>query len=164
MNELWQTAEPYILTIVGAFGGGSIIYLLARVLLGQLIARAATIYDVNSIANKVADKLGGKTIDVDITSLVDSKLRAATNLLSSDVNKVVAETNSYKRLLVLIGAALTHLKMLTAEERAALVAAVNELDNTYVPPEREVVATVKLESIPVHTKPASEDSQNINLG
>lgn len=154
MNEIWQTVEPYILTIVGALGGGSIIYVIARILLGRLINKALAVYDINAIANKVADRLGGKTIDIDITSIVEKRLKGISDLLSAQVKTVADETNSYKHLLALIGEALAHLKMLTDEERAELIKAVRELDSEYNPPEKEVVATVKLEPISISAQSA----------
>ena len=154
MNEIWQTVEPYILTIVGALGGGLIIYVIARILLGRLINKASAVYDINAIANKVADRLGGKTIDIDITSIVEKRLKEISDLLSAQVKTVADETNSYKHLLALIGEALAHLKMLTDEERAELIKAVRELDSEYNPPEKEVIATVKLEPITISAQSA----------
>lgn len=165
MNEIWNTVEPYILTIVGALGGGTVIYTLARILLGRLINKASAVYDVNKLADKVADKLGGKTIDVDITSIVEKRLKEISEALAQEVAKVSDETNSYKHLLALIGVALSHLKMLTDEERAALVKAVNELESGYMPPEKEVIATVKLEPIEMPAQEATAAKSNaVNFG
>lgn len=161
MNEIWNIVEPYILTVVGALGGGSIIAVIARIICGRLINKASASYDVNKIADKVADKLGGKTIDVDITSIVEKRLKEISNELSKEVGKVADETNSYKHLLALIGEALTHLKMLTDEERAELVKAVQELDAQFVPPEKEVVATVKLE--PIKSPEAVSEQADSNI-
>lgn len=164
MNEIWNIVEPYILTIVGALGGGSIIAVIARIICGRLINKASASYDVNKIADKVADKLGGKTIDVDITSIVEKRLKEISDKLSKEVGKVADETNSYKHLLALIGEALTHLKMLTDEERAELVKAVQELDAQFVPHEKEVVATVKLEPIKSpETATEQADSNVVNM-
>lgn len=165
MNEIWQIVEPYILTVLGALGGGSIIAIIARILCGRLIGKTARIYDVNALADKVANKLGGKTIDVDITTLTESKLQEICNRLSAQVCEVSRETNSYKHVLALIGAALTKLKMLTDDERAALIQAVKELDEQFVPPEKEVIATIKLEPITVSdASPQSiADEKAVNL-
>ncbi len=165
MNEIWTTVEPYILTIVGALGGGSIIAVIARIICNRIINKASSAYDMNALADKVADKLGGKTIDIDITSIVEKRLKEISAKLAEQVGKVADETNSYKHLLALIGEALTHLKMLTDEERADLAAAIKELDAQFVPPEREVVATVKLE--PIETlelsSAAASDTATVNM-
>ncbi len=164
MNEIWQTVEPYILTIVGALGGGSIIYVIARILLGRLINKASAVYDINAIANKVADRLGGKTFNVDITAIVEQRLKEISEKLSAQVKTVADETNSYKHLLVLVGTALAHLKMLTDEERAELIKAVQELDSEYKPPEKEVIATVKLEPIEISEPTVQDKANTVNFG
>lgn len=163
MNEIWQTVEPYILTVVGALGGGSIIYVIARILLGRLINKASSVYDINAIANKVADKLGGKTIDIDITSIVEKRLKEISEKLSDQVKTVADETNSYKPLLACIGMALSHLKMLTDDERAELIKAVQELDSEYVPPEKEVITTIKLEPITTIESSIENKPQTVNM-
>ena len=164
MNEIWQTVEPYILTIVGALGGGSIIYVIARILLGRLINKASAVYDINAIANKVADRLGGKTFNVDITAIVEQRLKEISEKLSAQVKTVADETNSYKHLLVLVGTALAHLKMLTDEDRAELIKAVQELDSEYKPPEKEVIATVKLEPIEISEPTVQDKANTVNFG
>lgn len=72
MNEIWNTVEPYILTLVGALGGGSIIAIIARIICSRIINKASAAYDINALTSKIADKLGGKTIDIDISSVVRS--------------------------------------------------------------------------------------------
>ena len=164
MNEIWQTIEPYIMTIVGALGGGSIIAVIGRVICSRIMNKASEAYDVNKIADKVADKLGGKTIDIDITSIVEKRLKEISAALAKQVGKVADETNSYKHLLALIGAALTHLKMLTDDERQALTKAVQELDASFKPIERDVVATVKLEPIEIKPEPSIvADAETVNM-
>ena len=122
------------------------------------------VYDINAIANKVADRLGGKTIDIDITSIVEKRLKEISDLLSAQVKTVADETNSYKHLLALIGEALAHLKMLTDEERAELIKAVRELDSEYNPPEKEVIATVKLEPIEISEPTVQDKANTVNFG
>ena len=159
MNEIWNTVEPYILTLVGALGGGSIIAIIARIICSRIINKASAAYDINALTSKIADKLGGKTIDVDISSVVEKRLSE----IAAQVGKVAEETNSYKHLLALIGAALTHLKMLTDAERAELIKAVQELDGEYKPPEKELVATIKLEPITL-AQAEDEQTDKVNFG
>lgn len=163
MNEIWNTVEPYILTLVGALGGGSIIAIIARIICSRIINKASAAYDINALTSKIADKLGGKTIDIDISSVVEKRLSEIAATLAAQVGKVAEETNSYKHLLALIGEALTHLKMLTDAERAELIKAVQELDGEYKPPEKELVATIKLE--PITLERAEEEQTNkVNFG
>ncbi len=163
MNEIWNTVEPYILTLVGALGGGSIIAIIARIICSRIINKASAAYDINALTSKIADKLGGKTIDIDISSVVEKRLSEIAAALAAQVGKVAEETNSYKHLLALIGAALTHLKMLTDAERAELIKAVQELDGEYKPPEKELVATIKLEPITL-AQAEDEQTDKVNFG
>ncbi len=163
MNEIWNTVEPYILTLVGALGGGSIIAIIARIICSRIINKASAAYDINALTSKIADKLGGKTIDIDISSVVEKRLSEIAAALAAQVGKVAEETNSYKHLLALIGEALTHLKMLTDAERAELIKAVQELDGEYKPPEKELVATIKLEPITL-AQPEDEQTDKVNFG
>ncbi len=163
MNEIWNTVEPYILTLVGALGGGSIIAIIARIICSRIINKASAAYDINALTSKIADKLGGKTIDIDISSVVEKRLSEIAAALAAQVGKVAEETNSYKHLLALIGEALTHLKMLTDAERAELIKAVQELDGEYKPPEKELVATIKLEPITL-AQAEEEQTDKVNFG
>lgn len=163
MNEIWNTVEPYILTLVGALGGGSIIAIIARIICSRIINKASAAYDINALTSKIADKLGGKTIDIDISFVVEKRLSEIAAALAAQVGKVAEETNSYKHLLALIGAALTHLKMLTDAERAELIKAVQELDGEYKPPEKELVATIKLEPITL-AQAEDEQTDKVNFG
>ncbi len=163
MNEIWNTVEPYILTLVGALGGGSIIAIIARIICSRIINKASAAYDINALTSKIADKLGGKTIDIDISSVVEKRLSEIAAALAAQVGKVAEETNSYKHLLALIGEALTHLKMLTDAERAELIKAVQELDGEYKPPEKELVATIKLEPITL-AQAEDEQTDKVNFG
>lgn len=164
MNNIWNIVEPYILTIIGALCGGSVIAVIARIICKRLIDKASAAYSLNEFATKVADKLGGKTLNIDVTAIVETRLKEISDILSAQVKTVADETNSYKHLLALIGEALAHLKMLTDEERAELIAAVQELDSEYKPPEKEVIATVKLEPISTYKPPVQDKADTINFG
>ena len=165
MNEIWNIAEPYVISAIKALLEAISLILIIRLLIKQFLTRASTIYDVNLIANKVADKLGGKTINVDITAITEKRLSETTAILHRDVKNIVDEVNSYKRLLVRIGKSLTYLKALSDEDRTELEAAIRELDSSFVPPEKEIIATVKLEPIPTVEQPAaSVAADTVNFG
>ena len=161
MNAIWNVVEHYFIGIISFITGGSVIGLIAYIIAKRVIKK----HDANIIATKVADKLAGKTIDIDITSIVEKRLKEIADALAKEVGKVAEETNSYKHLLARMGEALARLKMLTDEERAALVAAVKELDSEYMPPEKEVIATVKLEPImPASGSAAQDKTDTVNFG
>ena len=167
MNTIWNIVEPYVLALGSFVTGGGLIAFIAAFVCKRITNKASAAYDIQALAKQIADKLGGKTIEVDITSIVEKRLKEISNKLAAQVGKVADETNSYKHLLALIGGALTHLKMITDEQREELIKAVNELDSSFVPPEKEVIATVKLEPIPV-AEPAALDKpqdkpQTVNM-
>lgn len=159
MNNIWNIVEPYIISAVKALLEGTALVLIIRLLIKQFLTKASSVYDINAIANKVADKLGGKTINIDMAPLVDKRITESNGNIERAVKQNTDEINSIKRMLASIGVALSHLKMLTDDERAALIANSQELGNTYVPPAKEVIATVKLEPIPVASQPTSANSQ-----
>jgi hypothetical protein len=119
MQQIWQAVEPYAMTVIGALGGGTVIYALARMLLGKLLNRFAQKYDTNDMANKVADKLAGKTLNVDVTAVAEKKLDKIDKKLSKEVAQIHDETAAYKHLLALIGGAMSKLRRLrpTSERR-----------------------------------------------
>lgn len=164
MNSIWNIVEPYILTLIGALGGGSIVGVIAYIICKRIIAKAIEAYNIEVFAAKVAEKLYGKTLNVDLTAIAEDRLKEICTTLYSEVKTIATEVNSFKHLLALMGKALTHLKMLTDEERAELIAAVKELDADYKPPEKEVIATVRLEPITA-TKPHDDAPQDaLNFG
>ncbi len=75
MNEVWNIIEPYILAILGALGGGSVVAVIARLICSRLIDKASKAYDHNSLATKVADKLAGKTLNIDVTAVTEKRLK-----------------------------------------------------------------------------------------
>lgn len=163
MNQIWNIIEPYVMTVIGALTGGSIIAVIAKIICNRIINKASTAYDINALAEKVAEMLAGKTINIDIASLVDGKLQKIAKTLAKEVDKVADNLNSYTPLLVAIGKSLTRLKMLTDEEREALIKAVQAVDKSYIPPEDNIVATVKLDPITIETEPENKET-GVNLG
>lgn len=147
INQIWAVVEPYVMAVVGALGGGTVIYALARVLLGRLLNKFSAKYDVADMANKVADKLAGKSMNIDVTTVTEKKLDKIDKKLRKEVEKIHDETAAYKHLLALIGGAMAKLKALTPEERNALSEAITALEHDYIPPEPEEILTVKLEPI-----------------
>lgn len=163
MNEVWNILEPYIMTVIGALTGGSIIAVIAKIICNRIIKKASMAYDINSLVSKIADKLAGKTINIDIASLVDDKLQKIAKTLAKEVDKVADNLNAYTPLLVAIGKSLARLKMLTDEEREALIKAVQAIDKSYIPPEENIVATVKLD--PINIEPEETNNEiMVNLG
>lgn len=165
INAIWAVIEPYIMTVAGAIGGGTVVFALVRSLVGGFVKKFAAKYDVNDMADKVAQRLGGKTLNIDVTAVTEKRLDKIENKLSKKVEAIEEQTASYKHLLVLIGGALAHSKSLTEAEKATLLAAVQTLESDYTPPEPEQVSVVKLEPIVFDRKAERQEEDGIiNFG
>lgn len=158
MQQIWQAVEPYAMTVIGALGGGTVIYALARMLLGKLLNRFAQKYDTNDMANKVADKLAGKTLNVDVTAVAEKKLDKIDKKLSKEIAQIHDETAAYKHLLALIGGAMTKLKAITPDERTALTEAITALESDYTPPMPAEIVTIKLEPIEIAPQETKDET------
>lgn len=161
INTIWAAIEPYITGIAGTATGGLIVGIICRLLQGKLLRRL----DVGDIADKVAGKLAGKTLNIDVTAVTERKLDKIAAKLDKKVEAVTDQVAAYKLLLALIGGALVHLKSLSTEERQALQEAITALNADYAPPAPEQVATVKLEPIALEGKTEEEEAAGlINFG
>ncbi len=147
INTIWQTVEPYVMAIIGALAGGTGIYALVRSFVGKWISRFEKKYDINDMAQKVADKLGGKTLNIDVTAVTEKKLDKLDKKLNKKIEDIQAATDAYKHLLALIGGAVAKFKAVSAEEKNALTEAIRAIEKNYKPPEPDEITTVRLEPI-----------------
>ncbi len=163
INQIWQTVEPWIMAIVGALAGGTGVFALVRAFVGKWINKFGAKYDTEIMAGKVAEKLAGKTIDVDVTAVAEKKLDKISNSLNKKIAAVEQATNSYKHILALIAVAVSRLKALTDEERAEFTTAIQAIEKDYAPPLQEKIATVKLAPIELETSAESEHFEEESL-
>lgn len=147
INTIWAAIEPYIMTVVGALGGGTVVFALVRSLVGGFVKKFAAKYDMDDMASKVASKMTGKTLNIDVTAVTEKRLDKIDKKLTKQVEELSEQTNAYKHLLALIGGTIAKLKANTEAERGALLDAVQALEADYKPPEPEQVTTVRLEPI-----------------
>lgn len=173
MNEIWQIVEPYIFELLKNSTLCALVAAIIKIILNRSAKKIMTLYDTDVLASKVADKsaekLAGKTIDIDISELVDDRLKKTFAVFESEFKRLSNELKAYKPLLIGIGSALMHLKMLTDDEREALGNAVKALDSSYILPDKQVITTIKLEPIAVEPpvyKPIQEQTQSsaVNFG
>jgi len=169
INQIWQTVEPWIMAIVGALAGGTGVFALVRAFVGKWINKFGAKYDTEIMAGKVAEKLAGKTIDVDVTAITEKKLGKISNTLDKSIAEVEKATNAYKHILALIAGAVSRFKALTDEERKEFTDAIKAIEKDYTPPQPEPIATVKLAPIELEFKTdetqAAEDEESlINFG
>lgn len=161
INAIWAMLEPYVTGIAGTATGGLIVGIICRLLQGRLMRRL----DAGALADKVAQKLGGKTFNVDMTAVAEKKLDKIDRKLSKKVEDIQEQTAAYKHLLVLIGGAISKLKAVTEQEKASFTEAIRALERSYIPPEPEEIITVKLEPIVFEDKTEeAEETGLINFG
>ena len=158
INTIWQTVEPYVMAIIGALAGGTGIYALVRSFVGKWISRFEKKYDINDMAQKVADKLGGKTLNIDVTAVTEKKLDKLDKKLNKKIEDIQAATDAYKHLLALIGGAMTKLKAITPDERTALTEAITALESDYTPPMPAEIVTIKLEPIEIAPQETKDET------
>lgn len=151
MNEVWEMIAPYIAALGGATGAGTIIYVIIRLLLTKITSKNTQtldgMFNVDALSQKVAEKMAGKTLNIDVTAVTEKALKKLSKQLDVKITAVEDATNSYKHLLALIGGALSKLKALSPEEVKELTEAIQALESGYTPPDPEETMTVVLEPL-----------------
>ena len=163
LQNAWEILQPYILAILGALGGGTIVYAIIRFAINRHLNKLLNYYDANKMADKVAKRLVGKTLNIDVTAIAEKRIKEIDEKLSDKMKAMENLISSYKRTLALMAAAMSKFKALTDEEKEALMGQAKELDKDYKPPEVAEVSTIKLEPIELPQQEAKE-SGYINLG
>lgn len=163
IDTIWAAIEPYVMAIVGALGGGTAIYALVRSFVGKWITKFGAKYDTEIMANKVAERLAGKTIDIDVTAVTEKKLDKLSKLWNKKIDEIKQASDSYKHILALIAAAVSKFKAVSDDERAALIQAIQTIEKDYTPIEPDVVTTVKLTPIELEGKTEEKGEQDESL-
>jgi nitrogen regulatory protein PII-like uncharacterized protein len=168
INQIWQTVEPWIMAIVGALAGGTGVFALVRAFVGKWINKFGAKYDTEIMAGKVAEKLAGKTVNIDVTAVAEKKLDKITKTLDKRIADVEKAAYAYKHILALIAGAVSRFKALTDEERKDFADAIKAIEKDYTPPQPEPIATVKLAPIELEFKTdetqLQEEESLINFG
>lgn len=171
MDYVWEIVQPWVTAIVAALGGSGVVYAIVRALIGKVLRKNNAMLDANYNADKVsqltAEKLAGKTLNIDVTAVTEKALKKTAKQLDERVEKVEDIANSLKGILAAIGKGIIKLKALSKEEVAELAAAIKELENGYKPPEKDEVMTVMLEPLVVSDDKRYEDGSSnsgLNFG
>ncbi len=163
LQTAWEVIKPYAIALLSTVGSGTIITAIAMGIIRTFLRKFTTKYDIDRMADKVAHKLVGNTINIDVTAIAEKRLNEIDDMLTAKLSAIEKETSSYKQLLARIGSSVSRFKALTDEEREALIAAVQELDKNYKPPKVAEVSTIKLMPIATEKKIEAED-KHIKLG
>lgn len=167
METIWEIIAPYVGMVGGATGAGTIIYIIIRLLLNKITQKNASamnsMFNIDTLSQNFADRLAGKTLNIDVTAVTEKALRKLSKQLDERIATVEDTTNSYKHLLALIGNALTKLKALSKDEVAELTQAIRDLEGGYTPPESNETMTVILEPITLEDEKEEPVSSGVNF-
>lgn len=79
MDYVWEIISPYVAAVGGATGAGAIIYAIVRLLMGRFVKKTNAALDASYNAEKVsqltAEKLAGKTLNIDVTAVTEKALK-----------------------------------------------------------------------------------------
>lgn len=175
MDYVWEIIQPYVLAVIAFLSGSGIVAVILRAVVKKLFTKnSATLeeaYNTEKVAQKVAEKLAGKTLNIDVTAVTEKALKKTAEKLDVRVEKVEVATNALKAILVAIAKGTIKLKALTDEEKTELASAIAQLEANYKPPTDNEIMTVKLAPISLpeddadeeEEKPAAHDS-GVNFG
>jgi hypothetical protein len=149
----------------GAAGIGAIIQTVATSRFNKAMRKNNALLDAafnpETMSQLIADKLAGKTMNIDVTALTEKAMKK----LDARVEKLETLVNSLKGILVAMGKGTIKLKALTDDERTELASAIQELASDYKPPAKEEVMTVRLEPIPIkEEKTETVEDSGVNFG
>ncbi len=151
MDYVWELVAPWVATIGGAGGIGTILYFIARRLMSKILTKNNTLlnntFNLDALSLKVAERLAGKTLNVDVTAITEKALERKTRKQDAQAEKIEDAVNSLKRILAAIGKGVIKLKALSEDEVNELASAIKTLEDEYKPPVKNEVMTVLLEPI-----------------
>lgn len=165
MDYVWELIAPYVAAVCGATGTGAIIYAIVRLLVGRFVKKTTEAlgasYNTEQVSQKVAEKLAGKTLNIDVTAVTEKSLKKTAKLLDIRVERVEEATNALKGILVAIAKGIIKLKALTEDEKAELATAIKLLESGYTPPEANELMTVVLQplELPEEASEAEDETE-----
>lgn len=175
MDYVWEIIQPYVLAVIAFLSGSGITAVILRAVVKKLFTKNSEkleqAYNTEKVAQKTAEKLAGKTLNIDVTAVTEKALKKVAEKLDVRVEKVEEATNALKAILVAIAKGIIKLKALTDEEKAELASAIALLEANYKPPTNNEIMTVKLAPITLpeddtdeeEEQPAATDS-GVNFG
>lgn len=163
MDYVWELIQPYVLAVIAFLSGSGLAAVILRAVVKKLFTKNSTTldeaYNTEKVAQKVAEKLAGKTLNIDVTAVTEKALKKTAEKLDARVEKVELSTNTLKAILCAIAKGIIKLKALTDEEKAELASAIKELEANYKPPTDNEIMTVKLAPISLPEDDADEEEE-----
>ncbi len=168
MDYVWELIQPYVAAILAALGSGGIITLIARAITNKTLkknnAMLDATYNTEAVSQRIAEKLAGKTLNIDVTAVTEKALKKTTQQLDKRIEKTEEINNSHTAILLAMAKGIIKLKALTDEEKAELASAVAQLEKGYKPPEADEIMTVRLTPIALESDPTDEEPTDTDSG
>lgn len=174
MEYVWELIQPWIAAILAALGSGGIITLIVRAVVKKILNKNTTMLDATYNAERVsqltAEKLAGKTMNIDVTAVTEKALKKTTRELDTRIEKTEEIANSHTAILIAMAKGIIKLKALSDDEKAELASAVAQLEKGYKPPEADEIMTVRLTPIELTQEPSADapsdesDDGGVNFG
>lgn len=157
MDYVWEIIEPYVRLIIEAIIMGVNIFIIIRTYTKKTFNKNFSLlnatYNVDTFSQRVAEKLAGKTLNIDVTAVTEKSLKKTARALDERVEKVENAVGSLSAILIAIAKAQIKLKALTEAERIELASAISLLEKGYKPPEADEIMTVQLTPIELNQEP-----------
>lgn len=162
MDYVWGIIEPYVLAVVAFITGTGLGATILRALLNKIFNKNSKMLDsafnADKVAQKTADKLAGKTLNIDVTAVTEKALKKTTTQLDKRIQKVEDTANALVSILVPIAKGIAKFKALSDAERDELTGAIRLLEGAYERPDDNSVMTVVLEPITI-SEESEDDSE-----
>lgn len=166
MDYVWEIIAPYVAVLGGATGAGAIIYAIVRLLMNRFVNKANSAlnasYNAEKVSQLTAEKLAGKTMNIDVTAVTEKALKKTARELDERVVKVEDAANSLKGVLIAMAKGIIKLKALSEDEKTELASAIKTLEKNYKPPEADEIMTVRLTPIELHQEPEADAPSDEN--
>ena len=92
MDYVWEIIQPYVAAILAALGSGGIITLIVRAFTNKMLKKNFTLldgtYNVDTFSQRVAERLAGKTLNIDVTAVTEKSLKKTTQVFDKRIEKV----------------------------------------------------------------------------
>jgi hypothetical protein len=152
-NNIWSIIEPYTLTVLGILFGGGSVYAFCRLYLGKVFKKLGEKHNNADIADGVAQRLAGKTMNIDVTAITKNELKKISREFKDEVESIKEVTDSQKELLLFIAKSVGKLWTNTAEEKESMAKTIANLENGARAVEPKEVLTVKIDEQPPAAPP-----------
>ncbi|MDE6401350.1 MAG: hypothetical protein K2L54_01920 [Clostridiales bacterium] len=163
MDYVWEIIEPYLRLILEAIIMGVNIFIIIRSYTKRTFNKNFTLlnatYNVDTFSQSVAEKLAGKTMNIDVTAVTEKSLKKTARALDERVEKVERAVGALAPILIAIAKAQIKLKALNDDERGELASAISLLEKGYKPPEADEIMTVQLTPIALNQEPIEIDEE-----